>query len=88
MKKILRFLDYVATHSDAILTFSASSMVLNVHSNALYLCKPKAKSRVRGYFFLSSNTKNHVDNEAVLNIAKILKNVMSSATETVIGPCF
>ena len=41
MTKTLQFLDYVATHPDAILMFSASSMVLNVHSNKLYLTKQK-----------------------------------------------
>jgi len=45
IKKTLRFLDYVTTHPDTILTFHKSNMFLNVHSDALYLCKPKAKSR-------------------------------------------
>ena len=43
-KKTLKFLDYVRTHPDGILTYSASNMILNVHSDASYLCKPKAKS--------------------------------------------
>ena len=34
MAKMLKFLDYVTTHPDAILTYSASDMVLNVHSDA------------------------------------------------------
>ena len=33
MTKTKQFLDYVASHPNAILTFSASNMVLNVHSD-------------------------------------------------------
>ena len=50
MKKTLQFLDYVASHPDAILTYSSSNMVLNVHSDASYLSKRKAKSRAGGHF--------------------------------------
>ena len=70
-KKMLKFLDYVTTHPDAILTYSASNMILNVHSDASYLCEPKAKSRAGGHFFLSNNEEDPRDNGAVLNIAKI-----------------
>jgi hypothetical protein len=56
-------------------------MVLAVHSNASYLSKPKARSQVGGHFFLSSNTTVPPNSGAILNIAHIIKNVMSSATE-------
>jgi hypothetical protein len=56
-------------------------MVLAVHSNASYLSEPKARSRAGGPFFLSSDTTVPPNNGAVLNIAHIIKNVMSSATE-------
>jgi hypothetical protein len=36
---------------------------------------------VGGHFFLSSNTTVPPNNEAILNIAHIIKNVMSSATK-------
>ena len=88
MKKTLKFLDYVTTHPDAILTYSASNMILNVHSDAPYLCNPKAKSRAGGHFFLSNNAEDPRDNGAVLNIAKKLKNMMSSAAEAEIGALF
>ena len=42
MKKTKQFLGYVASHPDAILTFSASNMALNVHSDTSYLTEPKA----------------------------------------------
>jgi hypothetical protein len=56
-------------------------MVLAVHSNTSYLSKPKAHSRVGGHFFLSSNTTVPPNNGAILIIAHIIKNVMSSATK-------
>jgi hypothetical protein len=37
MSNIQFFLDYAATHQDAIITYRASDMVLDVHSNASYL---------------------------------------------------
>ncbi len=56
-------------------------MVLAVHSNASYLSKPKAQSQAGGHFFHSSNTTVPPNNGAILNIAHIIKNIMSSATE-------
>ena len=88
MRKTLQFLDYVATHPDAILTYSASNMVLNVHSDASYLIEPKARSRAGGHFYMSSNSTHSEDNGAVLNIAKIMKHVMTSAAEAEIGALF
>eukprot|EP00985_Skeletonema_marinoi_P032621 scaffold39204_cov256-Skeletonema_marinoi.AAC.1 len=76
-----QLLDYIATQEDAIITYSASDMVLNVHSDAGYLNETKARSRAGGHFFLSSNNDNPPNNGAILNIAHIIKNVMSSATE-------
>ena len=88
MRKTLKFLDYAATHPDAVLTFNASSMVLNVHSDASYLTEPKARSRVGGHFFMSEDNDNPQNNGAVLNIANIIKHVMSSAAEAEIGALF
>jgi hypothetical protein len=76
-----QLLDYLGTHEEAILTYNASNMILAVHSNASYLSKPKARSRAGGHFYLSSNTQLPANNGAILNIAHIIQNVMSSATE-------
>ncbi len=81
MQQTLQLLDYLAMQEDAVLSYHASDMVLAVHSNASYLSKPKAQSQVGGHFFLSSNTTVPPNNGAILNIAHITKNVMSSATE-------
>ena len=56
-------------------------MVLAVHSDASYLSEPKARSRAGGHFFMSLNHNDPPNKSAILNIAHIIKNVMSSATE-------
>jgi hypothetical protein len=76
-----QFLDYAATHPDAILTYKRSNIVLVVHSNASYLSKPKARSRAGRHYFLSYDEADPIDNGAVLNIAALIKAVMSSAVE-------
>ena len=42
MIKIKQFLDYAATHPDAIVTYNASNMVLAGHSDASYLLESNA----------------------------------------------
>ena len=82
------FLDYAATHQDAVITYRASDMVLVVHSDASYLSEPKARSRAGGHFFMSSDTKDPANNGAVLNIAQLIKAVMSSAAEAELGALY
>jgi hypothetical protein len=52
--QVNQFLNYTATHPDAKILYPASNMILNVHSDALYLSAPNTRSRAGGYFFLSS----------------------------------
>ena len=81
MRHTQKLLDYIATQEDAVLTYNSSEMKLVVHSDASYLSEPKACSRAGGHFFLSSNSEVPHNNGAVLNIAHIIKHVMTSATE-------
>jgi hypothetical protein len=81
LEQTKQLLDYLATQEEAILTYNKSDMILAVHSDASYLSKPKARSRAGGHFFLSHNTEIPPNNGAILNIAHIIKHVMSSATE-------
>ena len=81
MQHAVQLLDYLATQEEAVLTYNASDMKLVVHSDASYLSEPKARSRAGGHFFLSGDTEAPGNNGAVLNIAHIIKHVMSSATE-------
>jgi hypothetical protein len=88
MIKVRQFLDYAATHLDAIVTYHTSDMVLAGHSNASYLSESKARSRAGGHFFMSTNTARSPNNGAVLIIAQIIKAVMTSAAETEIGALY
>jgi hypothetical protein len=81
MRQTLQLLNYLATQEDVVLSYHTSNMVLAVHSNASYLSKLKAQSQVGGHFFLSTNTTVPPNNGAILNIAHIIKNIMSSAIE-------
>ena len=81
LQQTLQLLDYLALQKEAILSYHASNMVLAVHSNASYLSKPKARSRAGRRFFLSSNTTVPPNYGGVLNIAHIIKNIMSLATK-------
>ena len=88
MSNIHFFLDYAATHQDAIITYRASDMVLVVHSDASYLSEPKARSCAGGHFFMSSDTKDPANNGAVLNIAQLIKAVMTLAVEAKLGALY
>ena len=88
LEKTLYFLDYVASHPDAILTYNKSSMVLAVHSDASYLSVPKARSRAGGHFYMSNNDEEPPNNGSVHNIAQIIKNVMTSAADAEIGALY
>jgi hypothetical protein len=88
LANIKTFLDYAATHQDAIITYRASNMVLVVHSDASYLSEPKARSRAGGHFSMSADTNDPPNNGAVLNIAQLIKSVMSSAAEAELGALY
>ena len=90
-----KLLNYAATHPDAVVRFTASDMVLHVHSDASYLSESEARSRAAGFFYLSSNKDvTPPDAEpAPLNgpvhiLCKIINNVMSSATEAEVAGLF
>ena len=82
MKHTQQLLDYIATQEESVITYNASNMKLAAHSNASYLSKPQARSQAGGHFFLSKESKIPQNNEAVLNIAHIIKHVMTSSTES------
>ena len=82
------FLDYCATHPEATIRFYASDMILKIHSDASYLSEPEAKSRAGGYFYLGNKDDSMKNNGAIHIIAKIIKNVVSSAAEAEIAAIF
>ena len=50
--KTLWLLNYAATHPDATICYSASDMILHVHSDALYLSDPKSSSHACRHYFI------------------------------------
>ena len=90
-QQIHKLLDYLATHPNATITYRRSKMNLVIHSDASYLSAPNARSRAGGYFFLSeytSNNTNHPINAPIHIECRIMKHVLSSATEAEIGAIF
>ena len=52
LKRTEDLLDYAATHPNAKVLYRASDMVLQIHTDALYLSEPKARSRAAGHYFI------------------------------------
>jgi hypothetical protein len=91
MKRVNQFLDYMWTHSEAVIQYRASDMILNVHSDVSYLSTPKARSRAGGYFFLGSLPRDGDPiklNEAIHVSCTILKLVAASTAEAKLGALF
>jgi hypothetical protein len=63
-------------------------MILAVHSDASYLSKASARSRVGGHFFCSKDSENPRNNGAIHNVSKILKAIMSSTAEAELGALY
>ena len=88
MQKFKQLLDYAASHTDAVLTYKSSEMVLVGHSDTLHLSETKASIRAGGHFFMSKNTTFPTNNGTVFTISKIIKAVMSLAAEAEMGAMF
>jgi hypothetical protein len=88
MAKIKQFLDYSATHPDAIVMYHASNMVLAAHSDASYLSETNARSCAGGHFFMSDDTPSPANNGAIQTTAQIIKAVMSSAAKAEIAALY
>jgi hypothetical protein len=96
LRAVTQLLDYAASYPDAIVHFKASGMVLHVESDASYLSETKARSRVAGYHYLSDAPLDPTKppapdahppllNGAINVPCKILREVLSSATESELG---
>ncbi len=59
-------------------------MILNIDSDAAYLVAPRAKSRASGFYYMGNKNKQLI-NGPIAVTTKIIKNVMSSASEAKIG---
>jgi hypothetical protein len=83
-----QLLDFCATQEEAVLTCTASGMILAMHSDACNLNEQKARSCVGGHFFLSTNNSSPPNNGAILNTVHIIRAVMSLAAEAELGALF
>ena len=72
-EEVKQFLDYCATHPNAGVRFVASDMIMALHSDASYLSER--------HFYLGMKNDEAFENGAILTLSKIIKHVMSSASE-------
>ena len=86
-----QLLDYCASHPNAKIRYRASSMILNIHSDASYLSESQARSRIAGHYFLGqlpTATAPITLNGAIYVFCGILKFVVASAAEAELGALF
>ncbi len=88
MMQCKQFLNYIVTHQDAIINYKKSGMVLVIYSDASYLCEPNARSCAGGHFFVSFDIEDPIDNGAVLNLAQLIKAVISSTVVAKLGALY
>ena len=78
-----------ATHiEDAVLTYHVKNMILAAHRDAGCHNEPGARSRAGGNFYMSNNAEVPSNNGSIHNVAQIIKAVMFSAAEAVLGALF
>ena len=85
---IIQILDYCATYLVYGILYRSSDMVLCAHSDAAFHNKSKGCSRAGAHIFLSEKDAMPRWNGSVLTLAKIIKFVMSSASESELGAMF
>jgi hypothetical protein len=79
-QSIQQLLDYCYTNPNATIKFKARDMKLQIHSDAGYLNKSKARSRAGGHFYLSKHNNNtNFKKGVILTPTGILLHVSSSA---------
>jgi hypothetical protein len=91
MTKMKQLLDYLAIHPNATVRFHASDMILNIHSETLYLSEANAHSQACGNFSMgwcADPTKPIRLNRAFFTLCAILRFVVASAAEAELGALF
>ena len=83
-----QILYYWATYPSGGIIYRSSDMVLCAHSDAGFHNESKGCSRSGAHIFLSENDTMPRWNGPVLTLAKIIKFVMSSASEAELGAMF
>jgi hypothetical protein len=87
---LMHLLNYCAMHPDTKICYHASGMILYIHSDASYLSELEACSQAGGHHYLSNppSANPPPSNGPILNIAKILCHVISSAAKAELGDLF
>jgi hypothetical protein len=88
MLKTKQLMDYLATHTNAMVRFHTSDMIMNIHSDASYLLEANAHSQACGHFFMGwkeDPTKPIKLTGAFFTICAILSFVVASATKAKLG---
>ena len=85
MGKLERLLQYVFTHQRGATRYYASTMQLQVQSDASYLCRPKARSVLGGIHYLGF--PNRI-NGPIFCTSKIISCVVASVAEAELGAAF
>jgi hypothetical protein len=56
--KLMQLMNYCATLPNVTIRYHTIDMILNIHSDAGYLNKPEARSKLGRHFLMSSKKKN------------------------------
>ena len=83
-----QILDYCTTYPDDGIIYRSSYMVLCAHSDAGFHNESIGRRRAGAHIFFSENDAMSRWNGPVLKLAKIIKFVMSSASEAKLGAMF
>jgi hypothetical protein len=91
MVKCSQLLDYLAYHADAIVRFYTSNMIMNIHSDILYILEANTQSQTCGHFFMGWMPKNGHPiklNGAFHVSANVIYFVVASDVEAKLGALF
>ena len=88
MKNMEHLSNYCTTHPDAKIRYHTSDIQLCFHLDGSYLGETEAKSRWGGHHFLGIRVETTEINGPILALAKVFKNILSSATEPELGGMF
>ena len=92
----LWILNYANSNPNATIRYTASDMILYVHSDTLYLSVTRARSRAGGHYFLSNRSPDPTKpprtrpwlNGTIHTVSKIMYNVMGSAAKAEISATY
>ena len=88
MEQVNQMLDDMHTNPNTVMRYHASDMILNVHSDEVYLSAGHGRSRAGGYVFLGSLLRDGTLiklNENIAITCVILKLSAGSASEAELG---